>query len=249
MVTTALQSAGISSIAIIASFPLCGPATAALELLAAATGARVVAAWGLLVQGRLDRVSFAGPFHHADSRSAVPPQLVGHKAHVGIDVPEVHFVPLAQVVEAVLATWGFGKAVFGAAAVAGEAVVAFDAVLGQRVLFVLTELGLLRAGDHVADALLVDVAQAIIRIDEVVAGVQVAVVLDDQRLAAGLGEDAQARILAQPRAERHVKKLHKDLADVVAHPFVKDRAEELAVLPRAYRPFGDRRSALVFGID
>ena len=88
--------------------------------------------------------------------------------------------------------------------------------------------------------LVLDVAQQIVGFDKVVAGVEVAVVLDGQARAAGLVEDAHARrIHAQPVAQRRLEGLHVDLADIVAHPFVEDDAEEAAKLLGQHRTVGD----------
>ena len=71
------------------------------------------------------------------------------------------------------------------------------------------------------------------RLDEVVARIEIAVVLERQRGAAGLGVDAQAGRLAEPVGERHVEHLHVDLADVVPHPLLEDVDQEPPVLAGA----------------
>ena len=64
--------------------------------------------------------------------------------------------------------------------------------------------------------------------DEVIALIEVAVVLDDRHIAAGGTEDAQR--MAQPigRPRGFFEDLDDDPPDVVPDPFVEDRAEEAA---------------------
>ena len=57
-----------------------------------------------------------------------------------------------------------------------------------------------------------------------VAAIDIAVVLDDAGVAAGLGHRADARGLAHPTCQRGVEKLHEDLAHILANPFVEDGA-------------------------
>ena len=61
------------------------------------------------------------------------------------------------------------------------------------------------------------------RLDEVVARVEVAVVLERHALAAGGLEDAEAGDAAHVGREHAVEELHEHLADVAAHPLVEDR--------------------------
>ena len=96
----------------------------------------------------------------------------------------------AQVIQARFTIWGWphsgvrsDEAVLGTFAVAGETHVAIQAVLGQAIQLVLAKLQLLGRGDHLDHVLLLDVAQKVVGFDEMVAGVEVAVVLDGQALA------------------------------------------------------------------
>lgn len=73
-----------------------------------------------------------------------------------------------------------------------------------------------------------DVAQQVLGLDEVVAGVDVAAVLHRQRVTAGLGVDALTTTRAHPRREGRVEGPDEHLTNVVANPFVKDLGEEPA---------------------
>lgn len=101
-----------------------------------------------------------------------------HVFHVRLHVAEVDFQTFAERV--FRASVGAAvEAVLGALATAGEVEFAAQAFRGQRVAFVQTEFAAFgRAVDFVERGL-GDVAQFVFGVDEVVAGVDVAVVLDD----------------------------------------------------------------------
>jgi hypothetical protein len=85
----------------------------------------------------------------------------------------------------------------------------------------------------------------VLRADEVVAGVHVAVVLQRHRTAAGLGVDADAQIgHVEPVGQGGVEHLHEDLADVAPHPLVEHVDQEPAVVDAGDRlradPVGGR---------
>ena len=79
---------------------------------------------------------------------------------------------------------------------------------------------------------LVDVSQQVTWLDEVVAGVEVAVVLERRAVAAGRCVDAQ-QVAAEIGLERHVEQLHVDLTDVVPDPLLEDVDEKA---PYCFRP-------------
>ena len=56
-----------------------------------------------------------------------------------------------------------------------------------------------------------------------VAGVEVTVMFNGECVTAGLIEDAEARIVAQPRLKRDIENLYKNSADVVHYPLIKNR--------------------------
>ncbi len=101
------------------------------------------------------------------------------------------------------------------------------------------------ARDHGRQVVGQDVAEPVLRVDVVVAGKQVAVVLDDQRAAALSGMDADRRGVADPGVERPLEVHDEDRADVLAHPLLVDGDEEVAVLLRQHRPGGDLRVRLL----
>ena len=52
---------------------------------------------------------------------------------------EEHLVALAQIVQAALSLWSARKTLFGTASITGKAIVAFHAVLGQRIFLVVAK--------------------------------------------------------------------------------------------------------------
>ena len=82
--------------------------------------------------------------------------------------------------------------------------------------------------------------EQMVRLHEVVARVQVAVVLQGQGVTARLPEDAQRRGEAAPRGQGCVEELHEDRAHIVDDPLVEDRGEEVSPGARVHRAVGDR---------
>ena len=63
-----------------------------------------------------------------------------------------------------------------------------------------------------------------------VAGVQVAIVLQNHGQPTGLLEDTQPRPLAHPGCQGAIEDLHEDLPHVMANPFIEDLCQKLPVL-------------------
>jgi hypothetical protein len=119
--------------------------------------------------------------------------------------------------------------------VAGEADVAIAAVARQRVGLRLAKRPLLLGGDELDQVALGDVAEPVCGLDEVIAGVDVAGVLERERQPARLAVHAHATRLAHPVGQRGVEDLHVDLADVAAHPLLEDVDQEAAVAVGGHR--------------
>lgn len=107
----------------------------------------------------------------------------GHYTHRPVDVMEERLVAGTEVVQAGFAIGRGGETVRGAPAVAGEPDVAAAAVAGQRVTLGVAEGLLLRGGDELEHVPLGDVAEQVGWFDEVVAGVEVAVVFEGESSA------------------------------------------------------------------
>ncbi len=83
-----------------------------------------------------------------------------------------------------------------------------------------------------------DVAQQILRIHEVIAGIHIAVVLHHERIAAGLGHGAHPGLHAAPDGEGRVEHLDIIVSDIPSHPLVEHVAKESPVAFRRYAPGG-----------
>ena len=66
------------------------------------------------------------------------------------------------------------------------------------------------------------------RVDEVIARKEISVVLDDGNVAAYLPKDAQGVLLPEGGSGRLFEHLNCDPLDILAHPFVEDRAEKIS---------------------
>ena len=202
-----------------------------LELPTAAAGAGIVA---------LDAGKGALQNLHNLLCFAITPEQAGHDLHGKIHMVEERLEPGAQVVQARFAIRRLDKSILRALAVTGKTHIALQTITRQRVPLVLAEFYLLGRRHQLDHVLFLDVAQEVVRLDKVVARVEITVVLDGQPRAAGLVEDAHPRSAhAQPVAQRCLEGLHVDAAHVVAHPLVEDGAEETAELLRQHRPLRD----------
>ena len=74
------------------------------------------------------------------------------------------------------------------------------------------------------------IAQEVVGLHEVIAGIEVAGVLERERVATGLAVHAKARRLADPVRQGDVEHLDVDLADVTAHPLLEDVDQKAPVL-------------------
>ncbi len=87
--------------------------------------------------------------------------------------------------------------------------------------------------------MLPDVAHQVLRVDEVIARVEIPVVLERQAQSARLVEHAHSRLPETgPVACRGLDRLHEDAPHVVMQPLVEDRREEGAELLGPHRPLG-----------
>ena len=137
------------------------------------------------------------------------------------------------------------EAVFRTFAPAGEIVFAPQAFGGQRIALGKAEIHPFARTVDLRQRRFADVAQLVFGIDEVVARIDVAVVLDDQRVAARLAHRADARGHAAPLGQRRVEHLHERTSHVAHHPHVEHVAQEPPVTLGRHRPFGQPRPLAV----
>jgi len=185
---------------------------------------------------------------HDGSHILPATEQVSHEPHGEIDVVEEILVPGTEVVEPRLAIGGGEEAILGASSMTGEAHITVLAVERQRVALIGPELALLRRGHQLQHMFLTDVAQQIVGLDKMITGVEIAIVLHGQRVAAGFIENANPRGgHLQPVGQGRLKGLDKHPAHVMHHPFIEDGAEELPKLLGPDRPVGDGGALLVQG--
>lgn len=82
------------------------------------------------------------------------------------------------------------------------------------------------------------VAELVLRSHEMVARIDISVVLDGKAFATGLPHGAYTRRQPAPLSEGHIEYLHIAAADIPAHPLVEDAAKEAAESLRRHRPRG-----------
>lgn len=198
-------------------------AATSLELPPAAAGAEIIASRSFLSCGL--KVPPPHPLHDVGGSSPLP-QLGSHKLHVGIDVLEKQLVSRAEIIQAFLPIRRTEEAVLRALTVAGKANLAFAAVFWERIPFILAELALLRGADQAQQGTINHVAQPVLRIDVMVARVEIAIVFDGHGVTARPTKDAQAGLHPHPGLECDIKKLDVKSPHIAPHPLVEDRAKK-----------------------
>src|SRR5262249_17478036 len=216
-------------------------ATTLFVFLAAHARARIISSRRPLI-GTAE-VSLSTPFHDIGWSSFLT-ELFRHESHEWVDVFEENLIALAEIIQAFLPIWRAKEAMFGTFSIAGKTIIAFAAISRQRIVLVLAELPLLARVDQRAQRILDDVAEFVLRINVVIARIEIAVVFNRQRRTTSLTKDAEALLDSQPALQSDIKNLHEVPPDIVSNPFIKNGAEELAELGRLYRPGRDPRRAI-----
>lgn len=103
---------------------------------------------------------------------------------------------------------------------------AFTTLAGKRLLLQAREAILLSPIKHLRQAVCADIAQLVLREDEVVAGIHIAIMLHDRCMTTFLSIDTNTRLCTQPAGKGGIEELHKDLAHITLHPFIEDDTHE-----------------------
>ena len=177
------------------------------------------------------RIAVSDDAHHFRG-SATFLQQLGHHRHRRARVHEEQFKPLAEIVLSRLAIARDTKPVLRATTVAKVSNSAVLALLREQIAFVIAKLALLWRCHHLQKGALVNIAEQVFRLDEMIAGIKVAVVLQCRAVSAGWSVDAQ-QVAAEESFERHIEQLNKHFAHVMPNPLLENVHEELAVLPAA----------------
>ena len=88
-----------------------------------------------------------------------------------------------------------------------------------------------------------DVAELLPRLDEMIAGVDVAIVFQRRPVTAGRRMDAK-QMAPEIRFKRNVEELDIHASHVAPHPFLENVNEEAAILPTAHGAIGDEIAGL-----
>jgi hypothetical protein len=123
------------------------------------------------------------PPHYVGRWSAVLKKL-SHDAHGRTRVSEEQFQACAKVVLSRVSVAGEYEPIFRTAAVTERPDLAAPALRGERIALIVSELALLGRGDELQQMRLMNVTQSIARFNEVITGVDIAVVLECRAVAA-----------------------------------------------------------------
>lgn len=151
-------------------------------------------------------------------------QFAAGQSSLGIELLQA----LAEVVQTRLSIRRFEKAALRAFTPAQLEVVACPAVARQRIAFCISERSLLFRKCQIAVVLVQNIAEPVLRIDKVIAAVQIAVVFKRQSLAADLAAHAFLRTAAEHLRDDVFELVNKNFAVVTAQPFVPDAAQKIA---------------------
>ena len=212
----------------------CSVAVAEAELLTATAGTGII--------GTPLRVLGGNHCHHLGARAPALHQLAHHPHH-GLSVGEEQIQSGAEVVLSRIAIAGLGESILRTSPVTQRLYFTALALRRERVALVIAELALLGRGNKLHQVSLMDIAQLVAGLDEVIARINIAVVLESRAISAGRSVNAE-QMPAKIGLERHIEHLYKDRAHVVAHPLLENIHEELTILFAADGAFGDEVSGL-----
>ena len=89
---------------------------------------------------------------------------------------------------------------------------------------------------------MLDVSESVLRIHTMIAGKDIAIMLDYDGTAALLRMDTDRGRVPDPGVEGPLKVHHKDISHIMTHPLIVDRYQEVAIL------FGDNRPWRYFSL-
>ena len=170
--------------------------------------------------------------------SAIVSQFVCHKIHVGCHMLKELAITSAEIVESGISVAVAHEPLLGTFAIAGKEEVAFPALLRQHAAFHFCKLVLLCRIHHLGDGLVVQVAKQVFGKDEMVARINITIVLHHSGMATLLGQHAYPGSLTHPVSQGGIKQLYVVFAHIVLHPFVEDGAQECTPLAGSHGEIG-----------
>ena len=156
------------------------------------------------------------------------------------------FVSCAEIMKPWFVVVGLRKTMFGAASTAGCQRLAFSAPAWQRSFFSHAEPRFAGPLNHLRQQIGNDIAETVFGIDTVVAGIDIAVVLKNNRTAARARMDADRRRVANPSIEHPLEIHHENLAHIMTNPFFVESDQKVTVFFRYDRPGSNSRLLLFF---
>jgi len=154
--------------------------------------------------------------------------VAGESLQGGTRVSEEFSVSRTKIRQAGLSVGGGAETILGAAAVTEFEYVASAAKVGEGIEFGLTELLHCRLVHDIAERSLSEVAKPVGVVHELIAGEDIAVMLERQDSATGRTEYAKGVGQAQERPERFLEELHRKRAKVAGDPIVERTAQKFA---------------------
>jgi hypothetical protein len=119
---------------------------------------------------------------------------------------------------------------FRAAAITGKCIAALAAVCVEASKLFSAKFNGLLTVIELIDRCVMNITELIVRVDVVIALVEIAIALQRKGVATLLRENAQPSRLTKPTCESRVEHLHIGCTNVMPHPIVKYDAEKLAIL-------------------
>ena len=172
-------------------------------------------------------------------------EFVLHPIHIGSYVLEELVIALTEVVETRFTISGMGETIFRTFSIASKEILTFATLTGQRLLFGLTKCLLARRIHHVDERIRLDIAQLILREDEVVTRINITIPLYRSRMTTRFGQSANTWLLTNPIGKGGVEELNIIVANIIAHPFIEYSAKEVAPLLRGYTKLHEDRKSVV----
>ena len=165
---------------------------------------------------------------HDFGRGEVVEKLLLHEVHRGSNMLEEHLPTFAEVGVAWFSCGIGGKARAGTIAIAGESPFAGLALASEEAFFVCAKLELRITIQHRSERLLHQIAEFELGKNVVVAGIDIAVVLNGRGVATGGSHRAKTALHSHPSGERGIEHLYENVAHVFRYPFVKNATEKFS---------------------
>lgn len=123
---------------------------------------------------------------------------------------------------------------FRATAIAGKQPWAGVTLTRKVFVFRFAKRVVLPAVVHLSDGSVIDIAKFVLRIDIMIAVIHIAVHFHSKSTAACRGKHANLRRQSTPRRKSLIKELHRNVADILPDPHIKNRRKKFTKRQRAH---------------